>query len=191
MNRNTQSTSKLCAIFVTFEMNENLIINVERLVGAVPNSEVIVVDNSSPAFKQKYRLKEQLISHGIQCTYIDNDTNCRFIAYNIATKISGGKCVVFRTDDDSFDEKALANILKSESIDTFAITPHYFQDNLQWGADYQQPLESIIFNRAFLHTLLPFSTAKSGDWELLRYAFSSVSPIKLNVPLLNKAPHGR
>ena len=184
-------TPDIGALFVTYEMNETLLRNVQSFSNTFTGQPALIIDNSSAEYKHTNPLEKSLHSVSSAARYVDHTVNSRFAAYNQIRNLAATQYVVFRTDDDTFDERALASILDQTDIKTFAVTPHFFNGEKQWGSGYQHPLEAIIFKRQFLLSLLPFSDSEGGDWDLLRRAFEIAEPEMIDIPVLDKVPHGR
>jgi len=104
---------KVTAIFVTYNMFESALRNIERFLAAVPYGRVILVDNSSSDYRKRERIAQKVMSLPSLCEFVESDKNCRFHAYNLAlSKITEGR-IVFRTDDDVFDENVTSELLDS------------------------------------------------------------------------------
>ncbi|AXT39152.1 hypothetical protein D1814_10895 [Alteromonas sp. BL110] len=181
---------QLSAIFVTYEMIESALQNIERLLLSVPTANIILVDNSPQEYKDKDIYKNTLERIPSKVTYLENDKNSRFTAYNLAlTTVSSGR-VVFRTDDDVFNESVTAKVATA-SWRGFAVTPHKFDGQLQVKRDHQRPLETCVFDHTFLKELLPFEDTASADWKLLKRAYDKQRPETFAEVILHKIGHGR
>ncbi|QPG04577.1 glycosyltransferase [Salinimonas marina] len=182
--------AKLSAIFVTYKMKDALLERVAQFKAQFPDSQVIVADNSPLTYKKYAQLNSAL-----QCfadtEYIDNSINSRFCAYNLACAKIKHDNVVFRTDDDKFDEAVLRALLEAHPVTDFAVTPHYFNNDYQMPVTWERPIEGVIFGTDFLKSLLPFTDEKGADWSLLKTAFDKKMPQFLNQPVLFKSAHGR
>ncbi|WP_218353530.1 glycosyltransferase [Alteromonas lipotrueiana] len=181
---------ELSAIFVTYKMKDALLERVAQFKSQFPDSQVIVADNS-PATYKKYAQLDTKLQRFSDTIYVNNGINSRFAAYNIACKNIKNELVVFRTDDDRFDESVLRAQLDNNPIDDFAVTPHYFNNDYQIPISWERPIEGVIFTHTFLSTLLPFADQPGADWALLKTAFAKSNPRFLNQPVLFKAAHGR
>ncbi|AXR06183.1 glycosyltransferase family 2 protein [Salinimonas sediminis] len=180
----------ISAIFVTYKMKDGVTERIMQFKQHFPDSQIIVVDNSPATYKRYAKLGEAL-SGITQLDYIDNPTNSRFTAYNLACAKISHPYVVFRTDDDTFDEATLRAQLVTTQWQHFAVTPHYFKQDYQIPLSWQRPIEGVIFDTAFLQLLLPFEEEAGADWALLERAFTLASPAYFNQPVLYKAAHGR
>lgn len=178
------------AVVVTYAMIDSALNNIAKLAFAMPNATIILVDNSPEKYKQLSVYKNAVTRLPVQCTYIENRKNSRFIAYNLALQSIRGGRVVFRTDDDEFDEAITASIAKQE-WNGFATTPHKFNGTLQQAKDHRRPIESCIFDYAFLQRLLPFKNEASADWQLLKHAYEAQRPKEYDDVILYKHGHGR
>ncbi|WOI38203.1 hypothetical protein R1T43_03955 [Alteromonas sp. CI.11.F.A3] len=155
------------AIFVTYKMIDAALNNIDRFVSAIPSGRVVLVDNSPCAYRNTSFFAKHIARLTPRCHFIKSDINCRFHAYNLAlSTLCEGK-VLFRTDDDEFDEQATAQLL-SQNWEGFAVTPHHFDRRLQTPDNYQRPLESCIFDLSFLEELLPFQHKKVPTGYFLR-----------------------
>jgi hypothetical protein len=178
------------AVVVTYSMIDSALNNIAKLATAIPSASIILVDNSPQKYKKSSVYKAALARLPDQCTYIDNQENSRFIAYNLAFQSIRRGRVVFRTDDDEFDETITATIAKKH-WQGFATTPHTFNGVLQQVKDYRRPLESCIFDYAFIHRLLPFKNEPGADWQLLKHAYDMQRPKEYDEVILYKQGHGR
>lgn len=181
---------KLTAIFVTYKMKDALLERVAQFKAQFPDSQVIVADNS-PATYKKYAQLDSALQCFTGTEYINNGINSRFCAYNLACGKVKHDYVVFRTDDDKFDEAVLRSLLEAHPVTDFAVTPHYFKKDYQMPVSWERPIEGVIFSAAFLNTLLPFADEQGADWSLLKSAFDKKAPQFFNQPVLFKAAHGR
>jgi hypothetical protein len=181
---------KATAIFVTYNMFESALRNIERFLDAVPYGKVILVDNSSSDYRKRERIAQKVMSLPSSCEFVESDKNCRFHAYNLALKkISEGR-IVFRTDDDIFDENVTSELLDI-ALQGFATTPHVYDGQIQTPQGFQRPLETCIFDYQFLKEILPFKLQGGADWLLLQRAFNMQSVYEAQDVILYKARHGR
>lgn len=181
---------QLSAIFVTYELIESALQNIERLLLSMPTANIILVDNSPQKYKDKDIYKDTMERITSKVTYLENSENSRFTAYNLALKTVSSGRVVFRTDDDVFNESVTAKITKA-SWRGFAVTPHKFDGQLQVKQDHQRPIETCVFDHHFLKSLLPFENTTGADWKLLERAFNKQRPATFAEVILHKIGHGR
>jgi len=178
------------AVFVTYEMIDSALQNIERLVISVPNANIFLVDNSSPEYKKRKVYSDTIERLPSRVTYLENSENSRFTAYNIALQSIRSGRIIFRTDDDVFNESITAKIV-DKHWNGFATTHHKFNCQLQIKNDHRRPIETCIFDYDFLRTFLPFENKPSADWKLLERAFEKQEPAAFNDVILHKIGHGR
>lgn len=175
-------------------MNIGLLKNVIRLLRYIPDALIVVVDNSPEHYKRAHRLSQVLNmladKQHAQIKYIEHHTNSRFAAYNAGMEAAEADFVIFRTDDDYFDEQNTAQML-DQKLGRWAVTPHFFNNSIQYPRDHCRPLETAIFTKAFLTSLLPFADMPAADWQLLERAYGITPPAYFTEPVLHKAGHGR
>ena len=99
--------------------------------------------------------------------------------------------VVFRTDDDVFDEKHTFKLINEGFEEDFVFTPYYFDNTKKVEHTYQRPIETLVFKKNSLLAFLPFKTAPSSDWQLMKKMFATKSKKEVPLVLLYKKPHGR
>ncbi|WP_137167472.1 glycosyltransferase [Salinimonas lutimaris] len=181
----------ITGIFVTYEMNLGILKNLKNFLEGFPHSTAVVVDNSSRSYKKKHRLDKQLKALSNQIIYVNHEQNCRLRAYSKGIAYCNDGYVVFRTDDDYFDERSLAVQLDVTGWPDLAVTPHFYDGLFENPESWERPLETMVFKAALLHSLCPMQHTPGGDWRFLKKAFESYTPHRMNDAVLHKRPHGR
>jgi len=182
---------KTAIVLVTYHCNEGVIDRVKEIQKYASNCIITIVDNSTQKYKQRYNLRLRLKAIDPGIIYIDHQLNCRFAAYNVGLQATLSDFVVFRTDDDVFDEKHTFKLINEGFEEDFVFTPYYFDNTKKVDRTYQRPLESIIFKKDSLLEFLPFETAPSSDWQLMKKMYTAKSKKEAPLVLLYKKPHGR
>ncbi|MCW8092336.1 hypothetical protein [Alteromonas sp. ASW11-130] len=187
----TQEGLELTGIFVTYNMPDEVCNNVRRFVCQFPRAKALVVDNAPNKSKRSSPcLEHRLTSLGAAITYIPSTFNCRFNAYNMALQQINTPNVVFRTDDDSFDESQTCELLNRKWT-KFAISPYYYDDKLFYPSDHRHPLEIGIYETDYLKSFTPFSHIDGSDWAVLQKLYQDHEPFIHSDVILHKVPHGR
>lgn len=181
----------ITGIFVTYEMNNGILKNLKSFLEEFPNGTAVVIDNSSHAYKEKYHLDTRLKALSNQIIYVDHEQNCRLRAYSKGIAYCNDGHVVFRTDDDYFDERSLAQQLEMTDWPDLAVTPHFYDGLFENPESWERPLETMVFKAGLLHTLCPMQNTPGGDWRFLKKAFESYTPFRMADAVLYKRPHGR
>lgn len=182
---------KTAIVLVTYHCNEGVLARVKEIKKYASNCIINVVDNSTQKYKQRYNLRLVLKAIDPTIIYIDHKINCRFEAYNLGVQTTVSDYIVFRTDDDVFDERHTFELINKGFDEDFVFTPYYFDDIKKVSSSYRRPLESIIFKKDALLDFLPFETASSSDWHLMKKMFAAKSKREASLVLLYKKPHGR
>ena len=163
----------------------------KNFLQAFPRATAVVVDNSSRLYKAEQQLDKQLNALSNQVIYVDHQQNCRLRAYSKGIAYCNNGYVVFRTDDDYFDEHSLARQLNTSDWPDLAVTPHFYDGLFEDPESWERPLETMVFKASLLHTLCPMQHTPGGDWRFLKRTFESVTPHRMTEAVLHKRAHGR
>lgn len=191
----------LTAVFVHYYKHDQLIENVSKLVNALFAFEcqIIVVDNSKPAdFEQFRELLDQInLSGRHSLTVINSEKNCRFRAYNKGLLAALNDYIVFRSDDDDFDEMIIRRELLSIASAPLQKRPdllvfEYLYDSRSFAHRRpERPIETLMISRDAFLTSGFVPERDSGDWTYLTRVFDLFEGQFRRQVLMNKAPHGR
>lgn len=182
---------KTQVILVTYDFYQGAVDRVKALLNAAEDCTITVIDNSCSEYKRRHHTKAILQSLADDIVYIDHQINNRFAAYNLGLNLCKSEYVIFRTDDDVFDEITAFSAIRDGFVEEFAIFPYLHDQRYHAQCDFRRPIESVIFKRSFLSQFLPFSHRGCADRFLLEEAFAASTPVHNPKILFEKARRGR
>ena len=188
----------LSAVFVNYHGYERLEHNLHKLVDALFDYrlQIIIVDNSGQeAFNKCEQILEQLpTSRQHAVTALQNSQNCRFRAYNLGLRLAYGDFVVFRSDDDRFNEQAIADALQSSALqerDKVVAFSYTFDGTKEKNFTCRRPIETVLVPRSQLPQVHHVPEQSSGDWLFLERLHAQQDWYYSHHLLMDKVPHGR
>ncbi|MBD65372.1 MAG: hypothetical protein CME62_09200 [Halobacteriovoraceae bacterium] len=180
----------LTYIILTYNRPDLLLKRMHEIKAANPLANIIVSDNSSPSIQE---LNEQNIKLNNRTHHLMNNSKCRFNGYNKALEFlnSSHKLVVFRTDDDEYDEIKFFQTIRffDKSMNNPIAFSYFFNNQLQFPKTHKRPISSILFNYKQLRSAGKMNNSPASDWKYIAKVFEKNPPLFFDSPYLNKLPH--